>query len=300
MAQITMPVEYGRGTPAAPVYLIGGEGYIGSLLQTFLPRNNLIRVGNPRKQYADPGVLTNLPSRVLPNSRCILLAALTGEKACEEDRKLADETNVELVKRVCELGFSRIIFASTTSLYGVTDSYASEQSPLRITSYYTETKLRAEEIVLGANAGNIVARLAIAIGVSPKMDWTQLTNVLVKSGLEGQPLAIYGPHSFRPYCDVYDISRGLLLLLDRFDLDGRVINVGSTALNCTKLDLVENLQKLIPSLKYTLSGDVDKRSYKVSFAKFEQMYQCALTLKDSFARLIDCHRANFAPRGAGR
>lgn len=86
------------------IYLIGSEGYIGSQLQTLLPAGSFVRVGNPRKHYSDPHVLTSLPRKVPPNSTCILLAALAGEKVCEENKKLAYETNVEVIKRVCELG----------------------------------------------------------------------------------------------------------------------------------------------------------------------------------------------------
>lgn len=276
------------------VYLIGSEGYIGSLLRTLLPVDSLVRVANARRRYDDSNVLTSLPGRVPPTSTCILLAALAGEKACEENRKLAYETNVELVKRVCELGYNKIIFTSTTSLYAVTDSYANEESEVRATSYYTETKLKAEEIILLANSNNVVARLAIVMGVSPNTNWTQLVNSMVKSAIEGVPIKIYAPDSFRPYYDVYDVSRGLLLLLKSSEFDGQIVNVGSTALNYTKLNLVEKLKELIPGLTYSISADTDKRNYKVSFMKFEEKYQHTMTLKDTLVSLMNYHRASLS------
>ena len=278
----------------SPIYLIGSEGYIGTLLQTLVPPERLIRIGNLGKRYDDPNLLTALPQKVPQNSTCILLAALAGETACEENRKLAYETNVELAKRVCELSFDKVIFTSTASLYAVTDSYATEESDVSVTSYYTETKLQGEEVVLSANSKNVVARLAIAIGVSPNTNWTQLVNFMVKSAIEGEPITIYGPNSFRPYCDVYDISRGILLMTDHSDFDGHTVNIGSTALNYTKLGLVEELQEIISEIRYSISGNTDKRSYKVSFAKFEEKYQSIMTLKDTLTSLVKCHQPSLS------
>lgn len=276
------------------VYLIGSEGYIGTRLQTLLPPHRLIRIGNPRKHYADPGVLSSLPDKVPPDSTAVLLAAVAGEKACEENRQLAYETNVELVKRVCELDFSKIVLTSTASVYAVTDSCVNEASEVTATSYYTETKLQAEEIVLSRNGHNIVARLAVAMGVAPKTDWSQLVNFMMKSALEGKPIDIYGPNSFRPYYDVSDIARGILTLLDVTDFNGQIINVGSTALNYTKLGLAEAVKELVPELNYSVSGGADKRSYQVSFARFEEKYQPGMTLRDTLANLKEYHRISLS------
>jgi len=273
------------------IYIIGSEGYIGSMLQQMIPKDKLVRIGRPGGDYANE-VITSLPKRVPQNSTCFLLAALAGEKGCEKNKKLAYETNVELVRKICDLNFKKIIFTSTSSVYGSSDNYATEESDVFVSSYYTETKLEGEEIVLSSKENNIVARLAIVIGVSPKTDWTQLANNLVKSALDGSKIDIYGASSYRPYFDVYDVVKGLILLNDTTYFNAQIINVGNTSLNKSKLDIIRELQKLIPNVNYSIVSEFDKRNYKVSFKKFERTYNASISLKETFINLINKYNAD--------
>lgn len=273
------------------IYIIGSEGYIGSMLQQMIPKDQLVRIGRPGGNYVNE-VLTSLPKKVPQNSTCFLLAAVAGEKDCEKNRELAYETNVELVEKICDLNFKKIIFTSTSSVYGSTENYATEDSEVFVTSYYTETKLEAEEIVLSSNENNIVARLAIIIGVSPKTDWTQLANNLVKSAIDGSKIDIYGASSCRPYFDVYDVVKGLIFLNDTTYFNGQIINVGNTSLNKSKLDLVRELQKLILTMSYSIVSEFDKRNYKVSFKKYEDKHKASISLKESFINLINHYKSN--------
>lgn len=268
------------------LYLIGSEGYIGSYLQGLIAEDQLIRVGRPRKKYGKR-VLTSLPKQVPSDSTCILLASLTREKGCEENKTLAYQTNVELVKQVCDLEFDKIIFTSSSILYeNSVSAYATEESAVSVSSYYAETKLRAEEIILSSNPNNIVARIAVTVGRSTNMLWHLLVNYIAKCVIEKSCIEIYGPDEFRPYCDVADVSRALLVLNDSVELKGQIVNVGNTALNCTKRELICSLQELIPQLNYRILSEENKRSYKVSFKKMEKNYTPQVTLKETFSNLI--------------
>lgn len=276
-----------------PLFLVGSEGYIGSMVQTLRAPGGFVRIGNPRSP-ARQGVHTALPRSAPAGSRCLLLAAVAGERACEANRRLAYETNVDLVRRVCDLGFAKVVLASTTSLYGATATYATEDSPVNPTSYYTETKLQAEEIVRSAGPSHVVARLAIAIGVSVRMDWSSLVNQVVKCAVEGEPAVIYGPQAYRPYCDVYDVARGLLWLATTDEFSGQTVNVGSTGLNLTKMDIVAEVARMVPALRYELVERSDGRDYRVSFARFERGCAPTIGLRQSITNLVD--RLTVGPR----
>ena len=272
--------------PDVPIYVIGSEGYIGSAVQPLLASRRIIRVGNPRSRYADPVVVT-LPNRVPREAVCVLLAAVAGEHACEADRPLAYDTNVELVRRICDLNFQKIILTSTTSLYGSTVGYATEASEVCPTSYYTQTKLQAETIIRAASPRNVVARLAIAVGASQNTDWSQLVNHLVRCAVSQQPVTIYGAEACRPYCDIRDIARALVWLLDHAPFEGAIVNVGNTAINLTKRELVQQVQDEVPSLRWTFVDREDERSYRVSFAKLEQYCPATFHLNDAIETLLE-------------
>ena len=272
--------------PDVPIYVIGSEGYIGSAVQPLLASRRIIRVGNPRSRYADPAVVT-LPNRVPREAVCVLLAAVAGEHACEADRPLAYDTNVELVRRICDLNFQKIILTSTTSLYSSTVGYATEASEVCPASYYTETKLQAEAIIRATSPRNIVARLAITVGASPRTDWSQLVNHVVRCAVDGQRVTIYGADAYRPYCDIRDIARGLIWLLDHPMHDGEIVNVGRTSLNLAKREVVRQVQCAIPSLACTFVDRTDERNYRVSFEKLERQYPATFQLKDTIDTLLE-------------
>jgi nucleoside-diphosphate-sugar epimerase len=273
------------------IYLVGSEGYIGSLIQNLVPKQKLVRVDKVfRNDRNNENILGSLPTKVPTGSTCILLAAVAGEKECEANRKLAYQTNIELAKKVCDLDFKKIVYTSTVSLYGSSDTYASETGEVKVTSYYTETKYQAEQVILSAKQTNVIARLAIAMGVAPKTNWTHLVNNMVRCAIDGEQISIYGPNSYRPYFNVYDISKGLLLLNEVNDFDGQIINVGNTALNYTKIDIANSLTKLIPNFRYNIYyNKKDKRNYKVSFRKFEKIYADVIDLESTLVGLINYH-----------
>ena len=266
------------------IYIIGGEGYIGSIFKYMFPKRNLMIVGrrsNLEKSVISIDDLKKIPS----NSKCILLAALTDRDFCEKNKRLSYRTNVELVEKIYSLGFKKIVYASTSSVYESSDNFASEQSAVNSTSYYTETKLKAEEIIL-SNSNNVVARLAITIGVSPRMCWKLLANKLMSSAFKGEKIDIYGLNSFRPYYDVSEVAKGLFFLTSTDYFNNSIVNVGNTSNNFTKLDLLLEIKKIIPSFKWNTIEKNDEKSYRVSFSKFEKKFNHSLKFSDSFISLF--------------
>ena len=273
---------------SGPLYVIGSGGYIGSMIREIFPTDSLIRVEKNNSRISQ-NFLNQVPKKVPQGSTCIILAALSNLKKCEKNKKMAFKTNVELVKKICDLNFKKIVFASTSSVYGSSKDYATEESAPYITSYYAETKLLAEEIILSDN-NNIVARLAIVIGQSPRTNWSQLVNNMVKTSLDGLRINIYGPNSFRPYYDVFDVAKGLIFLMDTNYFNSQIVNVGNTLQNISKLDLIKEIKKLLPSINYIIESEHDKRNYKVSFKKFEKRFNHSINLNNTLKNLIKYYK----------
>lgn len=97
-------------------------------------------------------------------------AAMTKTPDCQEQPELARRTNVEATALLAELAANiPFVFFSTDLVFdGRTGGYG-ESSPTNPLSYYGETKVAAERIVL-ANPRHLVVRTSLNYGSSPTGD----------------------------------------------------------------------------------------------------------------------------------
>jgi nucleoside-diphosphate-sugar epimerase len=218
------------------------------------------------------------------------LAAIVGDPACARDPDTAQAVNVDasfaLVEDAAAAEVSRFVFASTCSNYGRMDDPTvpiTETGVLAPVSLYAEQKVRIEQHLLGlANAPFAVTciRFATVYGVAPRMRFDLTVNEFTRDLWADRRLEVYGEQFWRPYVHVRDAARGVRIVLEapRDLVAGEVFNVGDTAENYRKLDLVELIRQ------ETDRGEVafvhrteDPRDYKVSFAKVADRLGYAIT-----------------------
>src|SRR5437763_1136950 len=98
------------------------------------------------------------------------LAAVSGAPACQAYPASAESINVEATDRIVKYlsPNQRIVFASTTSLYGISEHGADETAEIKPTSVYTKTKYRGEQIVMEREASTAL-RFATIFGLSARM-----------------------------------------------------------------------------------------------------------------------------------
>jgi nucleoside-diphosphate-sugar epimerase len=86
-------------------------------------------------------------------------------------------------------------------------------------------------------------------------------------------LVVFGEQFWRPYIHVRDAARAARMALEApFEaVGGEVFNVGETAENYRKLDIVELLKERFPvaAVKF-VHRDEDPRDYRVSFEKVKE------------------------------
>ena len=124
--------------------IVGGAGYIGScLVRKLLAEGRKVRVmdsliygdyslhdviGHPNLEMrvGDCRKLQDLVSAVKDTDSIIHLAAIVGDPACEVDRQTSREINYAATRMLIEVakgnGNCRLIFSSSCSVYGATDS----------------------------------------------------------------------------------------------------------------------------------------------------------------------------------
>jgi nucleoside-diphosphate-sugar epimerase len=305
------------------VLVAGGAGYIGSVLTpTLLARGYRVRVldsllyGNfdslaAVADHADfEFVHGDVRSAEQVNGAMegvtdvVLLAALVGDPVCKRNPELATETNIAgaqtVIAAAAEASVERMVFASTCSNYGLRpdESPATEEDELHPLSLYAESKVQMEREILGPDLpfAPTVLRVSTAFGMSPRMRFDLTVSEFTRELALGHELEVYDADTWRPYAHVYDISAGIITVLeaDRDAVRGEVFNLGGDDSNHTKRSIVEAaLKALDGDGKVTWAeGGADARNYRVSFEKIQERldFRPKYTVEGAVERLINVIR----------
>ncbi|NLS80225.1 MAG: NAD(P)-dependent oxidoreductase [Chloroflexi bacterium] len=282
------------------ILITGGAGYIGSLLTgALLSQGHQVTVLDdllfggdailpyfihPAFAFHKFDVTTGDLAPHLEGVGAVYhLAALVGFPACQ---RAGDEAswavNTGAVERVFQAaeaaGVGRLVFSSTYSNYGIAPDNrpVDESSPLHPQSTYAETKIAAEQYLLGQAATSrcapLVYRFATLYGLSPRTRFDLLVNQFVLEAVTTHALLIYQRRYARSFVHIRDVVRALALALDAPEplIRGEVYNVGSDDGNYTKEELALLVAKHVPGTEITfkdMAFDGDMRDVRVSFAK---------------------------------
>lgn len=299
----------------AHVLITGGAGYIGSVLcrqlldhgyrvtvlDNFMYRQNSLldccaeaSFQVVRGDCRDERVVADL----LRDADIIIpLAALVGAPLCNRDRIGAYTINFEAVQLLTKLSSKdqRIIFPVTNSGYGIGQPGVSctEESPLRPISLYGETKVKAERVVLDRGHA-ITLRLATVFGASPRMRMDLLVNDFVWRAAHDRAVTVFEGHCKRNYIHVRDVTKAFLHAIDHFEtMKDRAYNVGLDDANLSKLELCEEIRRVIPGFVFSeapIGEDPDKRDYIVSNQRMLSTgFQPDWSLERGIRELIKCY-----------
>ncbi len=289
-------------TAVKNVLLIGGAGYLGSVLSRKLLDNDYkVRVLD-NLTYGDTGIKDLLQNKNFEflkgdarNISAIIesmkgvdavvhLAAIVGDPASALDPKETIKTNYLATKAVAEAckfnQINKFLFASTCSVYGASknpNDRLKEGSALNPVSLYAETKLESEKGILSLADGNFcptIFRFATLYGVSPRMRFDLVVNILTaKAFMEGK-INIFGGGQWRPNLDVSDAAEACFkwVGVPIAKSGNQIFNVGGNNLNCKILEIGETVKGVIPQTEIIIKQDQDDpRDYNVSFDKIAKI-----------------------------
>lgn len=306
------------------ILVTGAAGYIGSLLTAELLRHGYRVSGidsllfggesllgflhHPNFHFARADVTEprairdSLPRGWSKPGAVVHLAAIVGFPACQAvGKQAAWQYNVEATKLVFEqagaLGAERFVFASTYSNYGLSidGKPVTEESPLNPQSLYAETKIAAEQYLLGQTSGPapLLFRFATLYGISPRPRLDLIVNQFVLDAFSRRELTIYQRGYSRSFIHVADTVRGIILGLEAplNQIGGQVFNLGSEGGNYTKDEIVALVIKRLPDTVVTykdLTFGGDMRDITVSFEKVRRVlgFNPTLTVDDGVRELV--------------
>lgn len=234
-----------------------------------------------RYRFVEDDVCTgNLRSHFDGVDVVIHLAAITDAASSFDDPEKVERVNLEGTKRVaqaCVDTSAKLIFPSTTSVYGTQEDEVDENcshDQLKPQSPYAESKLSAEKLLqeLGA-AGKLdscICRLGTIFGTSIGMRFHTAVNKFTWQACTGRPLTVWRTalNQKRPYLDLDDAVRAFRFVMHAGLFDGRVYNVVTT--NATVADIVETIRMKIDDvcIEYVDSPIMNQLSYEVANARF--------------------------------
>ena len=289
------------------ILVIGGAGYIGSVLvRQLLARGYRVQVLDRlmfgREPILDLSLLPGfellqgdfrnahiLAKAAQQMDAVIHLGAIVGDPACALDERATLETNYEATALVAQtakdLGLSRVVFASTCSVYGTSNHTVDETAIPRPVSLYGATKADSEKILLASASDSLhptVLRIGTAFGWSHRPRFDLAVNLLTaKAQIEGK-IVVYNSDQWRPFVHVRDIGSAFCRVLEAplWKVSGQIFNVGSNETNHQLIDVARTIGRLLPEVSVVYETNSDRRDYRVSFDKIRSVlgFECRTSL----------------------
>jgi nucleoside-diphosphate-sugar epimerase len=300
-------------TSVERVLVIGGAGYIGSVLSRMLldrgyevtVLDNLLYGRHGIEKFLDEESFTliegdmrsieTVMEAIQGVDAVVHLGGLVGDPASSIDPQKTLELNYHSTKMIAEIckyhQINRFVFASTCSVYGRSESSSdllTEQSPLNPVSLYAKSKIKSERALLDIRDGNFsptIFRKATVYGLSPRMRFDLVVNILSAKAHDEGTIPIFGGEQYRPNVHVADVAQAYIDCLESpiEDVDGEVFNVGSEEQNYQIEEIGEIVSKCFPEAEIDVQrGKEDERSYRVDFKKIEDIlgYEAERTVQD--------------------
>ena len=276
------------------VLVTGNLGYIGSVLTPALTRRGyrvrgfdsglfadctLSEVEAPRDQiWRDIRAIEAVDVEGLDG--VIHLAGLSNDPLGELDPSLTQAINFDATVRLGELarnaGVRRFVYASSQSMYGISDSDQaldedlSEKLPL---TAYAKTKWEAELALMSMRAPGFEVtafRPSTVFGASPRLRCDIVFNNFMACAFTTGSIEIKSDGKpRRPAVHVLDVCEAFIagLEADASLVDGRAFNVGVADGNYTVRQLALAAQAAVPGTDLVFTGEhgSDSRTYTVGF-----------------------------------
>ena len=287
------------------ILITGNLGYIGSVLSRRLISRGHKVWGFDSGYFQDCvlGEQPDDPVTVLGDIRDITqenlvgydavihLAGLSNDPLGEFAPLLTYEINRDATVRLAQLardvGVGRFIFASSQSMYGVSDSAAELDEDLSVkepVTAYARSKWEAEEAVRSMNDPSFVTvclRPSTVYGWSPRLRCDIVFNNLLGRAFTTNEIRLRSDGTpWRPVLHIQDACTAFEAVLSApADLvGGRSYNVGPRNGNYSVRDLAEAAARLVPTstISFANSLESDPRTYRVSFKRIHA------DLSDSF------------------
>ncbi len=316
------------------ILITGNLGYVGSelvkMLRKVYPDAEILGfdIGYFAKQLTNKdaapemyldcqyfGDVRHFPEKLLQGVDAIVqLAAISNDPIGNKFEEVTLDVNykavIDIAGKAKRMGAKKMVFASSCSVYGFAEEAArTEDSDVNPLTAYARSKVLAERdlATLADNRFMVTClRFATACGMSDRLRLDLVLNDFVAGAVAGGEINILSDGSpWRPLINVRDMGRSIIWGIERKAANGGnylVINTGSNKWNYQVKELAYAIHDILPTTQVSINKDAqpDKRSYRVSFDRFEKMapghvpvYDLTQSIKDLVEGL---HNIDFRDR----
>lgn len=240
------------------------------------------------------------------------LACISNDPSFELDPALSRSINYDcfepLVVACKSAGVERFIYASTSSVYGVSDApEVTEEHPLVPITDYNKYKGLCEPVLLRYQSENfttVIIRPATVCGYSPRMRFDLSVNILTNLAVNRRKITVFGGKQMRPNIHIDDITSLYVQLLEipAWKVAGETFNVSCG--NHTIARLAGIVQRVVERempekapITIETSPSNDPRSYHVSAEKIaiKLGYRPKKTVEDAVVDICKAFKAGKLP-----
>lgn len=310
----------------ANVLIPGGGGYVGTVLAPQLvAAGHRVRVydtfyfGQELKPSPDLEIITaDIRDRARFAAACqgmnvvIQLACISNDPSFELNESLSKSINFDcfepMVLEAKAAGVQRFIYASSSSVYGVSDApEVTEDHPLLPLTLYNKFKGMCEPILFRHQSPDFICttiRPATVCGYSPRMRFDLTVNILTNHAVNQDRITVFGGSQKRPnlhildMCDLYE----LLLGLPDAAIAGETFNAGYQ--NQTVMDIARIVKNEVEAeypektnVPIVVTPTEDNRSYHINSDKITRHigFRPKRTIEDAVHDVCRALKADLLP-----
>lgn len=252
-------------------------------------------------------------SAALQNVHSVIhLACISNDPSFELDPALSQSINYDcfepMVIACKSAGVRRFIYASTSSVYGVSDApEVTEDFPLVPLTEYNKFKGLTEPLLLRHQSREfttVIIRPATVCGYSPRMRLDLTVNILTNLAVNKGQITVFGGSQKRPNIHVDDIAELYVQLLELPDhlIAGEIFNAAYQNHTVAEIaDIVRRVvEKEIPDrapVEIVTTPTNDLRSYHVASRKIAERlgYIPKRSIEDAVRDLCTAFKAGKLP-----
>jgi|TARA_Y100000031_G_scaffold48507_1_gene55527 nucleoside-diphosphate-sugar epimerase len=282
------------------VLVVGGAGYIGSVLTSHLLKKGLrVRVvdkmlygkeslkeffGNKNFSLIEKDICDlSVQVEVIKNIDCVIfLAEIVGDPSCHAKPEDALKTNYLAVSSMANLcshmNINRFVYTSSCSVYGSNEKsndLLKEDSTLNPISHYARIKTMSEKALFSQSNtlfSPTILRLATVCGPSFRHRFDLVVNTFARNAFFNKKINVQGGDQSRPNIHVDDVADAINKIIDSplEKVRKQIFNLSNDSQNFSIIELAKITQSIFPNCKIIIDDKVDdQRDYRVSSKKIK-------------------------------
>jgi len=307
------------------IFITGGGGYVGTRLvpillkknyyitvyDTFYYGNKLQKNKNLKIVKGDIRNIKKLSNNCKNHDIFLHLACISNDSGFELNNKLSKSINFdcfeEIVIQAKKAGIKRFIYASSSSVYGVSKKKnVIETDPLIPLTLYNKYKGMCEPLLFKHTDKNFVGtifRPATVCGYSPRMRLDLSVNILTNFAYNKKTIKVFGGNQLRPNLHILDYCDAVLKLMKAHvkKIANQIFNVGKENLTINNISLMVKKiieKKISQKIKIVKTKSNDKRSYHINSDKIlkQLKFKAKRTVKDAVIELYKAFAKGWIPK----